>query len=52
LALAELAHAQGNAEAAGVHLRMAHELFETLKVSHYVTQTAQLAAKLGIRLVK
>ena len=48
LALAELAHAQGNRDAATVHANSAQELFMTLKVPRYVERTQQFASECGL----
>lgn len=43
LALAELAHAQGNREALGAHLDEARALFRALQVPKYIARTESLA---------
>ena len=48
LALAELAHAQGNRDAATVHANNAHALFMALKTFKYVEWTQQFASKGGL----
>jgi tetratricopeptide (TPR) repeat protein len=46
--LAELARAQGNQEAAAMHLKEAHYLFRTLQVIKYIERTERLARKFGV----
>ncbi|MBI4640701.1 MAG: AAA family ATPase [Candidatus Tectomicrobia bacterium] len=50
LDLAILAHAQGNQEAAMMHLKEAHDLFRILKVPKYVERTEQLAREFWVLL--
>ena len=47
LALAELAHAQGNREAATAHANNAYALFMALKTPRYVERTQQFASECG-----
>jgi len=48
LALAELAHAQGNREAATAHANNAYALFMALKIPRYVERTQQFASQCGL----
>jgi class 3 adenylate cyclase len=48
LALAELAHAQGNRDAATAHVNNARALFMALKISRYVERTQQFASACGL----
>jgi DNA-binding NtrC family response regulator/tetratricopeptide (TPR) repeat protein len=50
LALAELAHARGNSEAAATYLRGAYSAFRSLRVGRYVDRAAALARELAIAL--
>src|SRR5439155_22398859 len=48
LALAELAHARGNRDAATAHANNAYTLFMGLKACRYVEQTQQFASEDGL----
>jgi DNA-binding NtrC family response regulator/tetratricopeptide (TPR) repeat protein len=48
LALAELAHAQGNLEALTAHLERASAMFNSVHVPRYVERVAQLANEWGV----
>jgi len=48
LALAELAHAQGNRDAATAHANNAYALFMALKIPRYVERTQQFASQCGL----
>jgi hypothetical protein len=48
LALAELAHDQGQREALTLHLSEAHHLFTALRVPVYVERTTQYSSTLGL----
>jgi hypothetical protein len=50
LALAALAHAQGNREAAATSLKEAQALFKHLRVPRYAARTAELAKACGVPL--
>ena len=50
LALAELAHQQGDHSATTLHLTNAYELFQRLQIPRYVEQTSVRATALGVSL--
>jgi hypothetical protein len=50
LDLAALAHAQGQPEVAGAHLRTAYALFRALHVPVYVQRTRRYAGTYGVSL--
>lgn len=50
MALAELAHAQGNRDAATVHANHAQALFIALNTPRYVERTQQFASACGLAL--